>query len=152
MPSLTDRVRSLSDRVELAVPAGPEMLGIIRMTAAAVASRVEFGYDQVEELRLALNELCLTLLEENPTRGRLELEFSWSHDTIEVAAAVMTNTRGCVRRLAKSSDPSGSGTVPNDFSARIIDAIADEHGISGHNGTKRSWLRMFRRGRTLDAN
>ncbi len=45
------------DEVRLAVPARPEFLGLVRVTAAGLASRLGFTFDQVEDLRLAIDEI-----------------------------------------------------------------------------------------------
>ena len=37
------------DEVRLAVPARPEFLGLVRVTAAGLASRLGFTFDQVED-------------------------------------------------------------------------------------------------------
>lgn len=129
------------NRVELQVPARAEMLFMTRMTAAAVASRTDFGYDRVEDLRLALDELCLTLMEQHPDPRTLELEYMWSDDTIWVVAAI-------TGRDQPHASPDGlrPATTLNGFSKRILDAIVDEHGVDGRDGVARSWLRMSRLG------
>ena len=56
------RRRPRLHRVELSLPADAQMLFLARMTAAAVATRAELNYEQVEDLRLAIDELCIALL------------------------------------------------------------------------------------------
>ncbi len=48
---------SSQDEVRLAVPARPEFLGLARVTAAGLAGRLGFTFDQVEDLRLAIDEI-----------------------------------------------------------------------------------------------
>lgn len=128
------------NRVDLAIPARPDLLFLARMTAAAVASRAEFGYDQIEDLRLAIDELCLTLLEGRSVGGRMRLQFSWTDDTIEVSATVdETPQRG-----PRSHDRLVATPKPNELSERILDALVDEHGFDHQNGTSISWLRVKR--------
>lgn len=135
---------ALSNRVELAIPARPELLFLARMTAAAVASRADFAYDRIEDLRLALDELCLTLLQESSARSRLHLVLSWSHDTVEVVAT-----------LQDAEDASGGQEVEErislpgsaELSERILDALVDSHGSLKRDGMASSWLRMSRHGR-----
>jgi serine/threonine-protein kinase RsbW len=157
------------DRVELALPARPELLFLARMTAAAVASRADFGYDRIEDLRLALDELCLTLLGGTLDERRIRLQFRWNEDTIEVSATLEGGavwesgaSTAPARDLGDSSgldatsrledadnggpsagEPTSPGTS-NDLSERILDALVDEHGFEQIAGTPTSWMRMRR--------
>jgi hypothetical protein len=127
------------DHVELALPSRPELLFLVRMTAAAVASRADFGYDQIEDLRLAIDELCLTIAGEAASEGRLQLKFKWNDDSIEVVGLYEADDRhGPQREL-------GLARPANELSERILDALVDEHGADVVAGCPRAWLRMRRR-------
>lgn len=126
------------DRVEMTMPARPDLLFLARMTAAAVASRSDFGYDRIEDLRLALDELCLTLLERRTGDARIHLQFRWSGDVIEVVASIeekRRDPRAGPKRLVVAPRP-------NELSERILDALVDAHGFDYREGTASSWLRM----------
>lgn len=128
------------DHVELSLPARPDLLFLVRMTAAAVASRADFGYDQIEDLRLAIDELCLTIAGEAPEEGRLQLLYKWGADAIEVVGVYESDEseRGPRRDL-------GVAQPVNELSERILDALVDEHGTDLVGGCPRAWLRMRRR-------
>ncbi len=128
------------DRVELSLPARPDLLFLVRMTAAAVASRADFGYDQIEDLRLAIDELCLTVCGESAIDGRLQLLFKWGDDAIEVVGVYEADDagRGPRRDL-------GVAQQASELSERILDALVDEHGTDVVGGCPRAWLRMRRR-------
>lgn len=131
------------DHVELELPAKPELLFLARMTAAAVASRAEFGYDQIDDLRLALDEVCLTLLSGSPGSGaRVRLSLKWSESLIEVLATLES---------AKDTDTTTrlqASPKPNELSERILDALVDAHGFDVRDGRPSSWLQVRRRGST----
>ena len=127
------------DRVELTLPARPELLFLVRMTAAAVASRADFGYDQIEDLRLAIDELAVTVCGSSGEDGRLELLFKWSDDTVEVVGVHQ-------REDAERSRPDLTvARAADELSSRILDALVDEHGADVVGGCPRAWLRMRRR-------
>jgi anti-sigma regulatory factor (Ser/Thr protein kinase) len=133
------------EKVELVIPAKADMLFITRMIGAAVASRTDFGYDRVEDLRLALDEMCLALLDDHPGGGSLKLEFSWSDDTIDVSAAL---SRGGDLRARAAGRPDGRPATEifeesSPLSHQIIEAIADQHGRYRDDHTAHHWLRMF---------
>ncbi|MGH9028435.1 MAG: hypothetical protein ACRDV4_02320 [Acidimicrobiales bacterium] len=129
-----DESERLPGSVELGLPARAELIFLARMTAVAVASRADFGYDQIEDLRLALDELCLTLLEGAREGSRLQLRLGWSGDAIEVTATLEGN------------EPPLQGHAgmlePNELSERILDSLVDEHGFDRRDGCPAGWLRM----------
>ena len=128
------------DRVELSLPARPDLLFLVRMTAAAVASRADFGYDQIEDLRLAIDELCLTVAGDAPTDGRLQLLFKWADDAVEVVGVYEPDSD------APGGSPDAAPAQPaSELSQRILDALVDEHGTDLVGGCPRAWLRMRRR-------
>ena len=73
------------DEVRLVVPAMPEFLRLARVTAAGLASRLGFTFDQVEDLRLAIDELCygLTGTHGHPG-GTVDVHYVLGDDSLEV--------------------------------------------------------------------
>jgi hypothetical protein len=130
-------------RVELSLPADAQMLFLARMTAAAVATRAELDYEQVEDLRLAIDELCIALLGTGAHAGQIALLFQW--DTDGVLDVVGT--------LIPDGDPSTNGDGSHEASSplsfelsqRILDALVDDHGTDSVGGVHRAWLRVRRR-------
>ena len=49
--------------VDLKIPCRPEFVGVARLAILGVASRMQFSYDEVEDLRLAVGEACATAVE-----------------------------------------------------------------------------------------
>ena len=111
--------------VRLVVPAAPEYLRLVRLTAAGLASRLGFTFDEVEDLRIAVDELCFQLLGEvNGDGGSIEprtmdLVYSAGDDSITI-----TGRTGM----------SGDVPAPSDLSEQILDALVDEHEVSGGDG------------------
>ena len=104
------------DEVRLAVPARPEFVGLARVTAAGLASRLGFTFDQVEDLRLAIDEMCFGLTGSKGKDGILELRFLLSPEGLTVQG------RG-------SFSPPGPVHL-SELSKVILDALVDEHSIS----------------------
>lgn len=48
--------------VKVIVPAKPDYVRLLRAVTAGLAARLEFTYDRIEDLRLAISEACATLL------------------------------------------------------------------------------------------
>src|SRR4051794_31030133 len=51
-----------SDTVELDVPASPAYLAVVRTATAGLAARLALTLDQIEDLRIAVDEACALLL------------------------------------------------------------------------------------------
>jgi serine/threonine-protein kinase RsbW len=108
--------------VRLVVPAAPEYLRLVRLTAAGLATRVGFTFDEVEDLRIAVDELCFLFVAE-PDMGRdIELLYLAGPDSITIEG---------------HSRLSGDMPEPNDLSQQILDALVDEHALSEENGGAR---------------
>lgn len=60
--------------VELHVPARPEFLHVLRGVVASVAARLDFTYDALDDLRLAVDEAASFLLAERVEATRLGLK------------------------------------------------------------------------------
>ena len=104
------------DEVRLAVPANPEFVRLVRVTATGLASRVGFTYDEVEDLRLAIDELCHSVVGSKGRPGRLSVRYGVTGDGLAVDG------------LGEAD----GGPVPalSDLSRQILGALVDEYGAS----------------------
>jgi hypothetical protein len=112
----------VDDEVRLVIPAEPGFLRLARLTAAAVASRMGFTFDEVEDLRIAVDELCYFLLGGHGTAGAITLVC-----TIRVEGLTVEGT---------GSWPGDGGTgapalqLP-ELSRRILESVVDEYECDG---------------------
>jgi hypothetical protein len=110
-----------TDEVRLIVPALPEYLRLARVTAAGLAGRLGFNYDEVEDLRLAIDELCFGLTGPTGRQGTVELRYILGDDGLVVEGD---------GHFANDITPVGL----TDLSEVILSALVDEHslGIGPH--------------------
>jgi anti-sigma regulatory factor (Ser/Thr protein kinase) len=74
------------DRVSLNFPARGDLVVLARLVASAIATRVGFDIEELEDLRLAVGELCLLALQGSDARhGDLQLEFTISADSLDIS-------------------------------------------------------------------
>lgn len=125
----------MADVVGLSIPSGADLLVLARLTAATVASRAGFDVEEVEDLRLAVDELCVALIRPG-TQGRLTLEFSRDAELIEVRCSYE------VLQTAPSAE--ADDDLIEGLSDRILDALVDEHGRLLVDGNEQAWLRKRR--------
>jgi serine/threonine-protein kinase RsbW len=115
----------VSGDVRLVVPAAPEYLRLVRLTAAGLASRLGFTFDEVEDLRIAVDELCFHLLgdddeAEAAADGRtMDLTYSAAADSITITG---------------QTGASGAVPEPSELSVQILDALVDEHEVGNADG------------------
>ena len=106
------------DEVRLTVPATPEYLRLARVTATGLASRLGFTYDQVEDLRLAIDELCFALIGSKGKVGTVSLRYAVASQGLEVVGTGLFE------------DDVSLGPSLNDFSQQILRALVDEYGVA----------------------
>jgi len=78
--------------IEMNVPAGGEYLSVLRTAAAGLAARLNFTLDDIEDLRIAVDEACSMLLTQANSRSRLDCRFRLSEDTITFLASVHSDS------------------------------------------------------------
>jgi Histidine kinase-like ATPase domain len=116
--------------IVLSIPAQPEFLRLARLAAADVGSRCGLAYEEVDDLRIAVDELCHAIMPSRDAGGArtsLEIRFAVEADAVAISG----------------SCPNDSVPSLNDLSAAILAAVVDEHALSGGDGTAR--FRMVKR-------
>jgi serine/threonine-protein kinase RsbW len=121
------------DEVRLSVPATPEFLRLARVTATGLASRLGFTYDQVEDLRLAIDELCFALIGSKGKVGTVALHYVVAPDGLEVVGT------------GHFEDDTSSGPTLNEFSQQILGALVDEYGVARDSDGKPTFRLTKRR-------
>ena len=125
----------MTDVVELSIPVAADLVVLARLTASTVAARANFDVEEIEDLRLAVDELCISVVHDR-SDGRLSLRFTRDDDEVEVSCRLLPASGG---RSTGSLTPTENG-----LSERILDALVDEHGHGPEDGLPTAWLRKRR--------
>ena len=80
----------MQDTVTLTLPADGAYLSVLRTATASLASRLDFTIDDIEDLRIAVDEACAMLLAHAVPGADLECRFELTADAIDVAVSVLT--------------------------------------------------------------
>ena len=75
--------------VELRIPADSAFLSVLRTATAGLAARLDFTLDDIEDLRIAVDEACAMVLPQALPGSDLNCAFSLSGDTLHVAVAAV---------------------------------------------------------------
>ena len=118
--------------VRLTLPARPELLRVARLTAAGLAGRLGFTIDEVEDVKIAVDELCFALVGRQGHAGFLTLTYRSEGDgfVVEGVTAAADGFR--------SPEP-----AVGELSAQILGAVVDEHSLSLDDGEMR--FRLLKR-------
>jgi len=102
--------------VRLSVPASPRFLAAARVVAASLGVEAGLSVDDLDDLRLGVNELVSLLVEAASAGARVDLEFEVEDVRITV--------RG---RLHGDAEP----VEVDELTRRIVEAVVDHHEVDG---------------------
>jgi len=123
---------SAEEVVLLTMPASPEHVRLARVTLAGFASRLGFSWDEIEDLRLAIDELCFAIVGNEAVPGSLHLRYRISGNVLEV--------KGALDDTSTSRTPTFS-----EWSVRILAALVDAHGTEPDDPSPTgAWFRKTR--------
>ncbi len=85
---MSETVREIDDLVILTLPADSAYLSVLRTATAGLAARLDFTIDDIEDLRIAVDEACAMLLADAPPGAELTCRFDLESTLIRVAVSV----------------------------------------------------------------
>ena len=105
----------MPDEVSLKFPASFEYIRLARLVASGLAAQVNFNLDDIEDLRIAVDELCSALVEAAADRtSTVTVTFRVDNQQIHMEADVPTD------------GATGSYEI-DDISSHILRAAVDRH-------------------------
>jgi len=106
-----------AEEINLTLPARVQYARVARLTVTGLASRMGFTYDEIEDLRIAVGEMCGLLLDDGP--GRLSLHCELSQDLLVVEA---------------TRQPVGGPVQLTELSRQILAAVVDQFDMDAGAG------------------
>ena len=129
----------MTDTVELTLPVQADLVVLARFAAATIASRADFDVEEIEDLRLAVDELCVSV-RRRCHRGRLELRFLRDEDRSRWPASSVRPGLGGGRGRPDGSELSAGTSSPIASST----PWSTSTGRTVEGGHRRAWLRKRR--------
>jgi serine/threonine-protein kinase RsbW len=120
----------IEDAVEIRLPADSAYLSVLRTATAGLAARLDFTLDEIEDLRIAVDEACAMLLPHAVETAQLTCRFELTPETLEVTVAIPT-TRGQLPER-------------DTFSWTVLTALAG-HVDTGLDADRQFWIRLRKR-------
>lgn len=109
----------MTDVVEIRVPADGAYVATLRLTAASLGARCDLTVDDIEDLRLAVDEACALLLPHAQPGTALQARFELGAESLAVTTTVDSPD-------ASSTSPDRSG-----FGWSVLSALASEVDVHG---------------------
>ncbi len=120
----------IEDAVEIRLPAESAYLSVLRTATAGLAARLDFTLDEIEDLRIAVDEACAMLLPHAVETAQLTCRFELTPETLEVTVSLPT-TRGQLPER-------------DTFSWTVLSALAGEVD-TGQDDERNVWIRLRKR-------
>jgi hypothetical protein len=120
------------EEVRLTMPATPQLLRVARLTAAGLAGRLGFSFDEIEDVKIAVDELCFALVGSRGRTGSLTVTYRLGDHELAIEGEGVF------------SDGGGDGApAPSDLSSQILAAVVDDHELTRDGDTMR--FRLLKR-------
>jgi serine/threonine-protein kinase RsbW len=79
----------VQDQVTIRMPAEGAYLSVLRTATAGLAARLDFTLDEIEDLRIAVDEACGMLLAQAAPGADLECDFTLGEDKMSIAVSTL---------------------------------------------------------------
>ena len=116
-----------AERVELRIPARPQYLRLARLTAAGFASDLGFDVETLEDLRVAIDELCAVCIADAGPGTTLTLSYGVDGGAVHVDGRVNL--------------PGAQPPVVHPVARDLLGMMADDYGIATTPEGRSFWLR-----------
>jgi len=126
------------DHITLCVPAMSEYAKTVRMTAAAIAGRMEMTYDDVDDVRMAAEEAFVYACDAMPESGEVTLHFYVDDEALGIEVPIASNERLTGEDAERRSA----------YATFILQSVCDRFELSSDETG--AWLRLVKRVASLN--
>jgi serine/threonine-protein kinase RsbW len=121
------------DTITIHIPASPQYVQIVRLIASGLAARLRFTIEDIEDLKIAVDELAAYLTGTQGRPGTLEIEFTIQGDRIVISGTGHFEPGQKVRADL------------TEFSRMILNTVADEATFEQDDGVPRFTLTKIKK-------
>jgi anti-sigma regulatory factor (Ser/Thr protein kinase) len=112
------------ERIDLVAPLGGDFQPVIRLIIGGIAERVDFGFEEIDDLQLAVERL----LAEAGAQETVRLRFEVGEGRIRTRVGPLEE-RAIADALRDGDSPPGHLTL-----GRILDTVVDSFGVEDPDG------------------
>jgi len=107
--------------VELRIPSKPEWVAVARLTIAAIANRLPFSVEEIEDLKLAIAEACTNVIQSESGADSIEIVV----ETGSAELKIHVRDHGAIRIRQAVAAPLGGVPVEGGLGVFLIQALMD---------------------------
>ncbi len=113
---------NISDNVILVLPLKNEYVSTARLTVSSVANRIGFNIDEVEDIKVAVSEVCNIILSQAEELVQFKISFEIYKDRLEITFMGDKADLKCFE-----------GTLDNEYGLYIMKALMDSVELCNDN-------------------
>ena len=123
-------IAEVPDVVEIVLPPDSAYLSVLRTATAGLAARLDFTLDDIEDLRIAVDEACAMLLPHALDGATLSCRFELHADRLDITVALPSRAKALPAR--------------DTFAWTVLSALAGEVDAGIDAGTM-AWISLHKR-------
>ena len=119
-----------ADHITLSVPARDEYAKTARLTAAALVSRLDIGYDDLDDVKTATEEAFIYACDAGPETGEVTIHFYLDTGVLRIEVPIVAGSRA-------SDEEAERRSALANF---ILEGVCDTYEMSSDESG--AWLRL----------
>jgi serine/threonine-protein kinase RsbW len=128
-------------KIELRIPAKAEWVAVARLAVAAVASRIHFSVDEIEDIKLAIAEACTNCIGHGGEGNQIEITSEIFSD--EMRISVRDRSLGHKLESVEKDTGFAEGKRTEELGVFLIRALMDEvtYDVDARAGTELTMIK-----------
>jgi len=134
---MIDKGENNIDYIKLSIPNKAEYVSVVRLTTSAIASRMGFDIEEIEDIKVSIAEACTSTLENSLDNQNIDIEFGVFEDKLVISVKGTGGVRDIDNTKELKLDDIGQGGL----GIFIINSLMDEVETI-NNGEEGTEIRM----------
>lgn len=73
-----------NDNIKISIPNKPEFVSVVRLTTSAIANRIGFNIEEIDDIKVAIAEACTIMLENKSEENNIDIEYILESNKITI--------------------------------------------------------------------
>jgi len=125
--------------IDLSIPAIPEYVSVVRLTASVIANRIGFDFEEIEDIKVAVSEACNNVVVHSKKEDNFDIRFISESERI----GITVKDNGSGFDLAEYTSPDLKNPSDHGLGIFVIKSLMDrvEVNSSKESGTE---IKMYK--------